>query len=245
MTLKLCFLLLVYLQSDIFFKKGCFNPKRKAGKKVSLRPASTKAAPGSGRRRVVPPLRAALRSRAHTCHAFVWLNRAPFGRLRLYANASSRRPSNDATCRWPAADLMDRPPLRYGRTTKVDRGLLPPSLRAGQIAANASHDHRRAGLPVQHGRPRGDGGESSWSVRSPPVPGAATFENAILPSASPLQSQRCMLPPAISKGIYSGAISPLALPDEAVKAWILLSRPKATSFHSLTRKLFFETILTN
>jgi hypothetical protein len=134
--------------------------------------------------RVVPPLRAALRSRAHTCHAFMWLHRAPFGRLRLYAIASSRRPSNDATCRWPAADLMNRPPLRCGRTTKVDRRLLPPSLRAGQIAASASHYIRRAGLPVQHGRPRGDGGESSWSVRSSdllsPVPGAATFQHAFI-----------------------------------------------------------------
>jgi hypothetical protein len=162
----------------------------KAGKKVSLRPASTKAAPGTGRRRVVPPLRATLRSRAHTCHVFMWLIRAPFGRLPLSASAASRRPIIDATCRWPAADLMDRPPLRYGRTTKVNRGLLPPNLRAGQIAAKVRHEIRRAGLPVQHGRPRGDGGERSRSVRSSyllsPVPGAATFQSAFILQLDPV-----------------------------------------------------------
>ena len=87
---------------------------------------------------------------------------------------------------WPAAHLMDRPPLRYGRTTMVDRGLLPPSLRAGQIAANASHDIRRAGLPVQHGRPRGDGGRYLARLLSKPGGVRLFFLQNLFGQKSPL-----------------------------------------------------------
>jgi hypothetical protein len=126
-----------------------------------------------------------------------------------------------ATCRWPAAGLFDWPPLRSGRTTKVVRGLLPPGLHAGKIADKSSPN---------------SGGQTSRCSTAGHVatvadaPGPSFRRTSSLPpqelplfrmlSSNQPQCRRYMLPPAINGGIYPGANSPLASPDEAAKAWI-------------------------
>jgi hypothetical protein len=72
------------------------------------------------------------------------------------AGGSRQRSSSlkSATCRWPAALANHKPPLRCGRTTKVEPRVvarrptgLPPCHTAGHMAVVAGATHSSAALP--------------------------------------------------------------------------------------------------
>ncbi len=90
------------------------------------------------------------------CHGFARLTR--LHSAASSAGGSRQRSSSflSATCRWPAALSNHKPPLRCGRTTKVDPAGsgpaasflgLPPCHTAGHMAVVAGAAHSSAALP--------------------------------------------------------------------------------------------------